>query len=310
MSHQINRLIKISQDLFVIWVLIGATWGYFFPKTAASGSSNISTALGVVMLGMGLTITIQQLQSLRNASKTLILGVLLQFTIMPLVGWLAATVLKLPPMLALGVILVGASPGGTASNVVTFLARGDVPLSIALTTASTLISPIITPLWIWLLASTWVDIKPASLIITTIQIILLPVLLGIGIRRFWTPSNLVTEGILPLVSMSAIAWIIGTIVGLNRDKLFVTSLVIIAVVLHNVLGLILGYIGAAITGKTTDVCRTISIEVGMQNSGLAVALAIAHFEPVAAIPGAIFSVCHNLWQKLKPNQVCILVVLL
>ncbi len=127
MSHKINRLIKFSQDLFVAWVLIGATWGYFFPKIAASGSGNISIALGVVMLGMGLTITTQQLQSLRKAGRALILGVLLQFTIMPIVGWLAATVLKLPPMLALGVILVGASPGGTASNVVTFLARVDAP---------------------------------------------------------------------------------------------------------------------------------------------------------------------------------------
>ncbi|BAZ16728.1 putative sodium-dependent transporter [Calothrix sp. NIES-4071] len=298
MFHKINRLLAFSQDLFVVWVLIGASWGYFFPKIAASGSINISTALGVVMLGMGLTITIQQLQNLRNAGKTLILGVLLQFTIMPLVGWLAATVLQLPPMLALGVILVGASPGGTASNVVTFLARGDVPLSVALTTASTLISPIITPLWIWVLASTWIDIKPLSLIMSTIQIVLLPVLLGIAIRRFWTPSNLVMELILPLVSMSAIAWIIGTIVGLNREKLFVTPIVIIAVILHNVSGLILGYIGAAITGKTKAVCRTISIEVGMQNSGLAVALAIAHFEPAAAIPGAIFSICHNLTGSL------------
>lgn len=293
-----NHIIKLSQNLFVVWVLIGASWGYFFPKIAASGSGNISTALGLVMLGMGLTITMQQLQSVRNAGTTLILGVLLQFTIMPLIGWLAATIFKLPQMLALGVILVGASPGGTASNVVTFLARGDVPLSIALTTTSTLISPIITPVWIWLLTANWIDIKPLSLIITTIQIVLLPVLLGIVIRRFWTPSSLVMEGILPLVSMFAIAWIIGTIVGLNSDKLFTTPIVIIAVVLHNVLGLILGYIGAAITNKSTAVCRTISIEVGMQNSGLAVALAIAHFEPVAAIPGAIFSVCHNLTGSL------------
>lgn len=298
MSYQVNRLIRLSQDLFFVWVLIGATWGYFLPKIAASGSGNISTALGVVMLGMGMTITIQQLQALRNAGTTLILGVLLQFTIMPLIGWLAATVLKLPPMLALGVILVGASPGGTASEVVTFLARGDVPLSVALTTASTLLSPIITPAWIWFLTSTWVDIKPLSLMMTTIQVILLPVLLGIGIRRFWTPSNLVMEGILPLVSMFVIVWIIGTVVGLNHDKLFITPIVIIAVILHNVLGLILGYVGAAITGKSKAICRTISIEVGMQNSGLAVALALAHFEPAAAIPGAIFSVCHNLTGSL------------
>ncbi|MDZ8184979.1 MAG: bile acid:sodium symporter family protein [Nostoc sp. ChiSLP02] len=298
MSYQINRLIKFSQDLFFVWVLIGAIAGYLFPKIAASGSSNIATALGIVMLGMGLTITIEQLKSLRNAGKALILGVLLQFTIMPLLGWLAATVFKLPPMLALGVILVGASPGGTASEVVTFLARGDVALSVALTTASTLISPIMTPAWIWLLRSNWVEIKPLSLIMTTVQFVLLPVLIGIVIRRFWTPSKFLIEGVLPLVSMFAIVWIIATVVGLNSDKLLIAPIVIVAVILHNVLGLILGYIGAVITGQSTPICRTISIEVGMQNSGLAVALAIAHFEPLAALPGAIFSVCHNLTGSL------------
>jgi bile acid:Na+ symporter, BASS family len=293
-----NRFIKFSQDLFVVWVLMGATWGYLFPEIAAGGSDRIPIALGIVMLGMGLTVTLEQLQSLRKAGTALILGVLLQFTIMPLTGWLAATVLNLPPMLALGMILVGASPGGTASNVVTFLARGDVPLSVALTTVSTIISPILTPLWIWFLTATWIDLNPLSLFMTTIQVVLLPVLLGIGIRCVWTPNKMVTEGILPLVSMSAIAWIIGTIVGLNRDKLFVTPIVIIAVILHNVLGLILGYFGAAITGKSTAICCTISIEVGMQNSSLAVALAIAQFDPVAAIPGTIFSVCHNLTGSL------------
>lgn len=298
MSYQINRFIKFTQDLFFLWVLIGAVCGYLFPKIAASGSGNISIALGVVMLGMGLTITIEQLQSLRQASKAVVLGVLLQFTIMPLLGWLAATVLRLPPMLALGVILVGASPGGTASEVITFLARGDVSLSVAITTASTILSPIITPAWIWLLSANWVDIKPLSLITTTVQFVLLPVILGIVIRRFWTPNKFVIDGILPLISMFAIVWIITTIVGLNHERLFITPIVIVAVILHNVLGLILGYFGAAIAGQSPTICRTISIEVGMQNSGLAVALAIAHFEPLAAIPGAIFSVCHNLTGSL------------
>lgn len=298
MSYQVNRLIKVSQDLFFVWVLIGAISGYLFPKITASGSGNISIALGVVMLGMGLTITLEQIKSLRHAGKALILGVFLQFTIMPLLGWFAATVLQLPPMLALGVILVGASPGGTASEVITFLARGDVSLSVALTTASTLISPIMTPAWIWLLSSNWVEIQPLSLIMTTVQFVLLPVLIGIVIRYFWTPSKLLMEGILPLVSMFAIVWIIATVVGLNHERLLIVPIVIIAVIFHNVFGLILGYMGAAITGQPKPICRTISIEVGMQNSGLAVALAIAHFDPVAAIPGAIFSVCHNLTGSL------------
>lgn len=286
--------VKLIQDGFVIWVLLGATWGYLAPEAAASGEAWIPEALAGIMLGMGLTLTQQDILNLRHAGKLLILGVALQYLVMPFSAWLIAVALGLPKLLALGVILVGSCPGGTASNVVVFLARGDVALSVGMTTLSTLLSPILTPMWIWILASTWLSIDPLPLLWTVTKIVLLPVVLGILLRRFWQPSAWFFEGVLPMVSIAIIAWIVGVIVGLNHDQLNLTGMVLLAVILHNALGLFFGYQGTKFQTVNPVPRRTIAIEVGMQNSGLAVALAIAHFGPMAAVPGAIFSVWHNV----------------
>ena len=294
----IPRWVKIFQDLFVLWVLLGATWGWFAPETAALGEIWIPEALSAVMLGMGLTLTYQNVLGLRRFGSMLILGVTLQYLIMPLGAWLIVVILDLPQLLALGVILVGACPGGTASNVVTYLARGDVALSVGMTTLSTLLSPILTPLWIWALASTWLPIDPLPLLWTVGKIVLLPVVIGIVLRRFWTPGPWLLEGFLPIFSMAVIAWIVGVIVGLNHDQLSIAIIVFGAVIVHNALGLGVGYWGSGIKKTTDQQQRTVAIEVGMQNSGLAVALAIAHFGPMAAVPGAIFSIWHNLTGSL------------
>ncbi|MFQ5990023.1 MAG: bile acid:sodium symporter family protein [Candidatus Methylomirabilales bacterium] len=301
--------LKLIQDGFLIWVLLGAWWGYVAPEMAAPGKTWIPEALAVIMLGMGLTLTREDLNNLRYAGKPLIIGVVLQYFVMPLGGWLVAVALGLPKLLALGVILVGACPGGTASNVVAFLARGDVALSVAMTTASTLLSPVMTPLWVWLLGSAWVPIDPVPLLWTVTQIVLIPVILGALIRRFWTPGPWILEGILPLFSIAVIAWIVGVIVALEHDRIGSAGVVLIAVIAHNAMGLILGYLGARQANISVSRRRTVSIEVGMQNSGLAVALAVAHFGPVAAIPGAIFSVWHNvtgpllaaIWRRRQPG---------
>lgn len=286
--------LKLAQDAFLLWVLLGGLWGYLFPEAAAAGKTWIPEALAAIMLGMGLTLTGEDLHNLRTAGKPLVLGVFLQYTVMPLAGWLIAIGLGLPKLLALGVILVGACPGGTASNVVAFLARGDVALSVAMTTASTLLSPVMTPLWVWLLASTWLPIDPVPLFWTITKIVLIPVIVGTAIRRFWTPGPWILEGILPLFSMAVIAWIVGVIVALERDRIGSAGVVLGAVMIHNALGLLLGYLAAWQANIPRSRRRTVSIEVGMQNSGLAVALAIAHFGPVAAVPGVLFSVWHNI----------------
>lgn len=299
------------QDGFVVWVLLGAVWGWFAPDMAASGKTWISEALAAVMLGMGLTLTRQDVLNLRHSSRTLIIGVALQYLVMPLGAWLIAVGLDLPKILAVGVILVGACPGGTASNVVAYLSRGDVALSVGMTTVSTLLSPILTPLWIWILASTWVSIDPLPLLWTVTKIVLLPVVIGMIVRGFWHPNRWVLEGSLPIFSMVIIAWIVGVIVGLNHDQLNVTVVVLIAVVAHNTLGLGLGYWGSGISNADNQQRRTVAIEVGMQNSGLAVALAVVHFGPMAAVPGAIFSIWHNVtgpllasvWRRRENDEV-------
>jgi len=299
------------QDGFVVWVLLGAVWGWFAPDMAASGKTWISEALAAVMLGMGLTLTRQDVLNLRHSSRTLIIGVALQYLVMPLGAWLIAVGLDLPKILAVGVILVGACPGGTASNVVAYLSRGDVALSVGMTTVSTLLSPILTPLWIWILASTWVSIDPLPLLWTVTKIVLLPVVIGMIVRGFWHPNRWVLEGSLPIFSMVIIAWIVRVIVGLNHDQLNVTVVVLIAVVAHNTLGLGLGYWGSGISNADNQQRRTVAIEVGMQNSGLAVALAVVHFGPMAAVPGAIFSIWHNVtgpllasvWRRRENDEV-------
>jgi len=275
--------------------LAGALWGYSFPKAAAMGRPWIPEMLGLVMLGMGLTLTGRDIVALKSAGRPVLAGVCLQFLVMPLCAWTLVVLLSLSAELAIGLILVGAAPGGTASNVVAYLARGDVALSIAMTTASTLLAPIMTPLWVWLLASAWLPIEPMALLMTVAKIVLLPVLAGICLRSIWTPAYWFTNSLLPLFSMLAIAWIVGVIAGLDHAQLSSLSPAIMAaVVLLNAAGLLLGYLGAAHAGQPVNRRRTVSIEVGMQNSGLAVALAVAHFSPLAALPGALFSLWHNI----------------
>jgi len=283
------------QDGFVIWILLGAWWGYSFPETAAVGKSWIPEMLAAVMLGMGLTLRPADLATLKTAGRPVIIGVCLQFLVMPLTAWLLALLFSLPHELAIGLILVGAAPGGTASNVVAYLARGDVALSVAMTTASTLLAPLFTPLWIWLLASAWLPIEPLPLFLTVIKIVLAPLLIGVAVRIFWTPGERVLQDVFPLFSMLIIAWIVGVITGLDHTQLATAGAsVLLVVILLNATGLCLGYLGAKHAGQNVQRRRTVAIEVGMQNSGLAVALAVTHFGALAALPGAIFSIWHNV----------------
>jgi len=294
-SRIMTRWLGRAQDGFVLWVLLAALWGFYLPETASAGRNWIPEMLAAVMLGMGLTLRPADILALKSAGRPLLIGVALQFLVMPLCAWGLAVAADLPRELAIGMILVGAAPGGTASNVVAWLARGDVALSVAMTTASTLLSPVLTPLWIWLLASAWLPVDPLPLLFSVIKIVLLPVLLGVAIRAVWTPGRFVLDDLLPLFSMGVIAWIVGVITALNHDQLeSMPAALMLCVLLLNASGLFFGYRGAAFAGQSVQRCRTVGIEVGMQNSGLAVALAVAHFSPLAALPGAMFSIWHNI----------------
>lgn len=284
-----------AQDAFVLWVLLAALWGFLQPEAAAAGKNWIPEMLAAIMLGMGMTIRPADLLALRSAGRPLLAGICLQFLVMPLCAWGLAMLAGLPPELAIGMVLVGAAPGGTASNVVAWLARGDVALSVAMTTASTLLAPLMTPLWIWILASAWLPVDPLPLFLSVLKIVLAPVLIGVAVRQWWTPGDVILQGWLPLFSIAVIAWIVGVITGLNHASLAgVAAVLLFCVVLLNGAGLILGYCGATLCDPSVRRRRTVAIEVGMQNSGLAVALAVAHFSPLAALPAALFSIWHNI----------------
>jgi len=257
--------------------------------------SAIVPLLGLVMLGMGLTLTPGSFVAVARRPVQVGLGVALQFLVMPLLGWALARGLGLPPEVAVGVILVGACPGGVASNVITYLARGDVALSVTLTSLSTLAALVLTPALTWLYAGRGVPVPVAEMLVSILQVVVGPVALGVLINR-WLGRRLdALKGAFPAISVSAIVLIIAIVVAANRAQLAqIAPLAVAAVMLHNLLGLAAGYWGARWAGQDERVCRTIAIEVGMQNSGLAVALATQHFSAAAALPGAVFSLWHNL----------------
>ena len=281
--------------LFPFWALAGSLLAWWQPDWFIPLKPSIVPLLGIVMFGMGMTLTGTNFLDVLRRPLPVLLGVALQFLLMPFAAWALATVAGLPPQLAVGLILVGCSPGGTASNVICYLAKGDVALSITLTTVSTLVAVIATPLLTLLYAGQTVPVPAADILFTVFKIIFLPVLLGILANHFFHNTLAPARRIFPLLSVLAIVLIIMIIVALNHASLAnVAAGVASVVVLHNAIGLLGGYWVPRWLGRDKRECRTLAIEVGMQNSGLAVALAVKYFSAAAALPGALFSIWHNL----------------
>ncbi len=257
----------------------------------------INYMLGVVMFGMGLTLNLNDFKIVFSRPKDVVIGCLAQFTVMPLLAWVLARVFHLDESLALGVVLVGCCPGGTASNVITYLAKGDLALSVGMTGVSTLAAPLLTPLLTWALAGKSVDVDVVGMLLSILWVIILPIVVGLIVKSLWPKFTEKATDYLPAFSSVAIAFIVAVIIAANASKLLAGGLVIVVVVmLHNLCGLVLGYLIGQLLGLAEPKKRAVSIEVGMQNSGLASSLATLHFAayPMATIPGAIFSVWHNI----------------
>lgn len=295
-----NKIINISAwiaaHITLIVVLVTAV-ALFFPSSFVwMDTSSITPMLGVVMFGMGLTLSPSDFRPVLQRPKDILIGEIAQFLIMPSLAWLICKILSLPEELSLGVILVGCCPGGTASNVICYLAKGDVALSVAMTGVSTLLAPILTPALVWLLAGESVEVDIVSMFLSIVQVVILPIVLGLAANHYFKRTTRRIIPLLPMISTLSIAFIIGIIVAHNSSSILACSLIVaIAVILHNALGLVLGYGLSALTGSEPSRRSAIAIEVGMQNSGLATSLATTHFAmfPMAAVPGAMFSVWHN-----------------
>lgn len=288
-------MIQRLTQLFPLWAILFSLFAWWQPQWLTAGKPAIVPLLMLIMFGMGLSLTWRDFQQALKRPRIIMLGVLMQYSLMPLLAFMLGYVLALPPALLAGLVLVGACPGGTASNVIAYLARANVALSVAITFASTLVAVIATPLLTWLYLGERIPVPVSGMLLSLIQIVVIPVVLGCVINSVLPRQIHAVRELFPLISVLAIVMVIGIIVALNAERISdAGALVVAAVMLHNGLGLLCGYGVARLLRQDTVTARTLAIEVGMQNSGLAVALAIKHFTPLAALPGALFSVWHNL----------------
>ena len=279
-------------------VLIVAALSLIVPASLAWISTwVINPMLGIIMFGMGLTLTEKDFKIVLSRPKDILIGCLTQFIVMPLLAWALVLAFSLPQELAIGVILVGCCPGGTASNVITYLAKGDLALSVGMTAASTLLAPLLTPFLVWLFADTMVDVDTTGMLLSIVCVVILPIAGGLLCQRFIPKMTQRVTPYLPAFSSIAIALTVGIVVSHNADRLMTAGwLVVLIVMIHNLLGLGIGYFVGRLLRLQQSKRVALSIEVGMQNSGLATSLAVMHFAsfPLATIPGAVFSVWHNI----------------
>lgn len=307
----IRRLLDLAANAFPVWVVMACGVALVQPEwfTWFRGSA-IVWALAVIMLGMGITLSVDDFRGVTTRPLAVVTGFVAQFLIMPVAGWSVATVLGLDPPFAVGLILVACCPGGTASNVVTYIARADVALSVVMTTCSTLGAVILTPLLTKALAGRIVDVDASGLFISTLQVVVLPVAAGVVINRLMPRLATTVLPVAPLVSVLAIALVCASIIGQNAAAIASSgATLLLAVVALHALGFGVGYLFARGFRYDRMVARTVSIETGMQNSGLGVVLAQRHFpaEPLTAVPCAISSVVHSVigsglagWWRLRP----------
>ncbi len=286
-------MIRLTR-LFPLWAVMASVLAWLQPQIFNSYSSWIVPLLSFVMFGMGLTLHASDFSYVLQMPRLVFAGVTLQYTIMPLMAVVHSAVMGLDPLLTAGMILVGTCPGGTASNVICYLARGNVALSITLTAISTLLAVLLTPALTYQLVSASIEVPAWDMLLSILYMVIIPVSAGVLLNHIAGRKLNPFNEVFPLLSVIAIIFIIAIIVSLNAanfQRIGVT--VVIAVMLHNIAGLFLGYFTSRLLGYSPTECRTLAIEVGMQNSGLAVALAMKYFSAAAALPGALFSIWHN-----------------
>lgn len=281
------RFTQFIQKTFALWVVLFAGIALIVPEAFVWLKVYIIWMLGIIMFGMGMTMTVDDFKGVLQSPKAVIVGVVAQFMVMPGLAYLLCHLFQLPSEIAIGVILVGCCPGGTASNVITYMAKGNTALSVACTSVSTLLAPVLTPAIFYLLASQWIEINALSMLGSILQVVLFPIILGLIVRAVWKQKVDSYIQVMPLISVIAIVAIVAAIIGGSKAQILESGLLILAVVsLHNGLGYLLGFWASRVFKLPYADSKAIAIEVGMQNSGLGVALAAVHFaaSPLTAVP--------------------------
>jgi BASS family bile acid:Na+ symporter len=306
---------------FASWVVVAVLAGLINPGLYLNNlpldySKFLTVLLQIAMFGMGATLTVDDFVRILKLPKGVLVGAVLQFSVMPFLGWGVSKMLGLPPELALGMILLGASPGGISSNVITYLAKGNVALSVTMTAVSTLLAPVMTPLMVYLYARQNIDVDYVGMFWSILATVVVPVVLGLvfnGLMKWKKVDTAKAEGWLAIVSMIAICLICGLICAKSQGQIAKVGLVLlVGVTLHNIFGYLLGYWGSRIVGMDEQDSRTVAIEVGLQNGGMAAnlatdvlknasaAIAPALFAPVMNVTGSILAA---IWaQQTKKDQ--------
>ena len=295
-------LSRFVGNTFAAWVVLFAVLGFLLPDLFRQLTPWIVTLLGIIMFGMGLTISGRDFAEVLRRPVNVGVGVASQFLIMPLLAVALTMIIPMSPEVAAGVILVGCCPGGTSSNVMTYLAKGDVALSVACTSVTTLMAPIVTPFLMLMLAREYLPVDAWAMFQSIVKVVLFPLALGFAAQKLLPAFVRAAVPALPLVSVTGIVLIVAAVVGASKGAIVQSGMMIFAVVvLHNMLGYLIGFIAARLAGLDLAARKAIAIETGMQNSGLAAALATAYFSPLTAVPAAIFSVWHNISGALVAN---------
>ncbi len=291
------RFNRWVQKTFALWVVLFSGIALWQPEAFVWLKAYIPWMLGIIMFGMGMTMTAADFKGVMQSPKAVLIGAAAQFMVMPGLAYALCKIFALAPEIAVGVILVGCCPGGTASNVITYMAKGNTALSVACTSVSTLIAPLLTPAVFYLLASQWIEINALSMLASILQVVLFPIALGLIARSLFRRQVEAYVQVMPLISVAAIVAIVAAIIGGSKGQILQSGLLILGIVmLHNGLGYLLGFWASRLFRLPYADCKAVAIEVGMQNSGLGVALAAAHFaaSPLTALPSAIFSLWHNI----------------
>ena len=310
-----NTFLMISRFMnktFALWVVVFGALGFVFPQVFKPVGAYVSILLGVVMFGMGLTLTTADFREIFRRPKDVAVGILAQFLIMPLAAFVLCKAFDLPPDLAVGLMLLGCVPGGTASNVVTFLARGDVALSVTVTSCTTLLAPVVTPALMYAFASQWLSIDPTAMFMSIVQVILVPIAAGVIVHKIFGAKVERVAAVLPIVSVGAVVVIVAAVVAATRSQILTAGMTAFPVVaLQNAFGMGLGFLAGRLFGMDVAKCKALCFEVGMQNSALGVTLATVHFaaSPMTALPSAVGALWHNVsgavvasfFQKLRGN---------
>ena len=309
MIEKISNL--VSKNMTILILLIGV-YSFFVPTTFAWAQPKMSIILSIMMFGVGMTISVEQFKFVLERPKDIFIGAIGQYTIMPFIAFILARLLNLSPELTLGLILVGCCPGGISSNVMTFISKGDIALSVSLTTVSTLLAPIATPIITLILAKSQIEVSIFAMFISIIKTVIVPIILALVCSKLLPKLSDFMVKILPLLSSILLMLLVAGSISASIDSIMTSGfIVLIAVAIHHTIGLCLGYFLGYKCGFDEVKRRAVCLEVGMQNSGLAITLAFAHFSPVVAMVGALSgpfqtvlsAMLGNYWNNHDPKKV-------